>query len=144
MKPGRIIAQDSDIKAVLESSKSIVVLGLSPKPERDSYRVAGYLKENGYQIIPVRPAQKTILGEKAYKSLAEIEKPVDIIDVFRRPDQVMAHAKEAVRLKPKVFWMQQGIENFEAALFLNANGIDVVMNRCIKVDHGRLIKPIKL
>ena len=139
MKIGKIIIEDTEIKAILKEAKTIAVIGLSPKPERDSYHVAKYLKENGYRIIPIRPAQKEILGEKVFGSLDDIKEAVDIIDVFRSPDQVMAHAKEAIRLTPKVFWMQKGIENEEAAQFLTEQGIDVIMNRCIKVAHEELI-----
>jgi predicted CoA-binding protein len=144
VEPGRIITNESLIKEILNASRIIAVLGLSPKPDRDSFRVAKYLKENGYKIIPIRPGQKEILGEAVFKSLDDIDPPVDIIDVFRKPDQIMDHAKEAIRLRPKVFWMQLNIENHDAALFLNANGIDVIMNRCIKVDHERLFKKIPL
>ena len=144
MKTGNIITEPAEIKAILENAKTIAVLGLSPKPGRDSYAVAKYLKENGYRIIPVRPAQKEILGEKAYGSLDDINAPVDIIDVFRSPDQVVGHAKEALRLMPKVFWMQLGIENIEAAKVLTDHGIDVIMNRCIKVDHEELISKNRL
>jgi predicted CoA-binding protein len=111
---------------------------LSPKPERDSYIVAKYLKDNGYKIIPVRPGQKEILGEKAYPSLDAIEEPVDMVNVFRRSEQIPPHAQEAVRIEPRVFWMQLGIENTDAANILNKKGIDVVMNRCIKIEHHRL------
>ena len=138
MKPGRIITRDHEIRNMLETAKGIAILGLSPKPERDSNRVAGYLKDHGYRIIPVRPAQKEILGEKAYRSLNEIKEPVDIVNVFRNPAQIVPHAHEAIRLKPKVFWMQLNIENREAADLLTAAGIDVVMDRCIKVEHERL------
>jgi hypothetical protein len=100
--------------------------------------VAAYLQQHGYRVLPVRPAQAEILGEKAYASLDDIAGPVDIIDVFRSPDQILPHAQEALRLKPKVFWMQEGIENREAAALLTAAGIHVVMNRCIKRDHARL------
>jgi uncharacterized protein len=144
VEPGRIITKEDDIERLLQSVKTIAVLGLSPKPERDSYKVAKYLQENGYRILPVRPGQKEILGEKAYASLDEIDEPVDMIDVFRNPDQVMAHAREALRLKPKVFWMQLGIQHPEAARLLAENGIDVVMNRCTKVDHERLVKKTRL
>ena len=138
MKTGRIITEDDKIRDILKNAKTIAILGLSPKPERDSNRVAGYLKDHGYRIIPVRPAQKQILGEKAYRSLDDIKEPVDIVDVFRNPAQIIPHAHEAIRLKPKVFWMQLNIENREAADLLTAAGIDVVMDRCIKVDHERL------
>ena len=138
MKTGRIITRDEDIRDILNTAKTIAILGLSPKPERDSNRVAGYLKDHGFKIIPVRPAQKEILGETAYKSLDDIKEPVDIIDVFRNPAQIIPHAHEAIRLKPKVFWMQLNIEHREAADLLTAAGIDVVMDRCIEVEHERL------
>jgi predicted CoA-binding protein len=138
MKPGRIIAADEDIKSLLAAAKTIAVVGLSPKPDRDSHQVAAYLQQHGYRVLPVRPAQAEILGEKAHASLDDIAGPVDIIDVFRGSDQILPHAHEALRLKPKAFWMQEGIENREAAALLTAAGIDVVMNRCIKRDHARL------
>lgn len=138
MKTGRIVTANEDIKSLLAAAKTIAVVGLSPKPDRDSYQVAAYLQQHGYRVIPVRPAQAEILGEKAYASLDDIAGPVDIIDVFRSSDQILPHAQEALRLKPKVFWMQEGIENQEAAALLTAAGIDVVMNHCIKRDHARL------
>jgi len=140
MKSGKILKNDKDIKRLLLNSRTIAVLGLSPKPARDSNMVARYLKDQGYKIIPVRPAQKEILGEKAYASLDDIEEPVDIVNVFRNPSQIMPHAGEAVRLMPKVFWMQLNIESYEAAEFLTAAGIDVIMNQCIMVEHDRLCK----
>jgi len=140
MKTGKIIENDRDIKRLLLNSRTIAVLGLSPKPARDSNMVAGYLKEQGYRIIPVRPAQKEILGEKAYASLNDIKEPVDIVNVFRNSSQIMPHAEEALRLKPKVFWMQLNIENHEASELLMAAGIDVVMNKCIMVERERLCR----
>lgn len=134
-KKGTIITSDKQLKSILEVAKKIVVVGLSPKPDRDSNKVAKYLKEKGYQIIPVRPAQKEILGEKAYKSMDDIDGPVDIINVFRNSEQVPQHVDEAIRLGAKVFWMQLGIQNDSAAEKLTDAGIDVVMDRCIKVDH---------
>ena len=138
MKKGKIITEDSEIKHILADSKTIAVLGLSPKPERDSHIVAKYLKEQGYKIIPVRPKQKEILGEKTYSSIEDIKEPVDIVNVFRNSSQIMPHAHEAIRTRPKVFWMQLNIENYEAVELLTKAGIDVIMNRCIRVDHGRL------
>jgi len=140
MKKGKIITDDSSIKEILEKGKSIAILGLSPKPERDSNKVAKYMKEHGYKIFPVRPGQKEILGEKAFASLEEINESVDIINVFRRSEQIMPHAKEALQIKPRIFWMQLGIENQEAAQMLTSAGIDVVMNKCIKIEHDRLCK----
>ena len=140
MKPGKIITDDSDIKDVLENAKTIAILGLSPKPERDSNKVARYLKDHGYRIIPVRPGQEEILGQSAYTTLDDIKENVDIVDVFRNPEQILPHAHEAIRMQPKVFWMQLGIENHKAASLLVNAGIDVVMNKCIKVEHDRLCK----
>ena len=135
MGKGTIITDQNRIDDILRKAKTIAVLGLSPKPERDSNRVARYLQSNGYKIIPVRPAQKEILGEKAYASIEEIEEPVDIVDVFRNSSQVLPHAYEAIRMKPKVFWMQLNVENQEAAELLTQAGIDVIMNKCIKIEH---------
>jgi len=140
LKKGKILTEDTEIKSVLENSKTIAVLGLSPKPERDSNKVAIYLKDKGFKILPVNPTQKEILGEKVYVSLDDINEPVDIIDVFRQSTQVLPHAHEALRLKPKVFWMQLSIENQEAAELLIEAGIDVIMNRCIKIDHAKLFR----
>jgi predicted CoA-binding protein len=140
MKPGKIITKDSDIKDILDNAKTIAILGLSPKPERDSNRVARYLKDHGYRIIPVRPGQQEILGQSAYATLDDIKENVDIVDVFRNPEQILPHTHEAIRMQPKVFWMQLGIENQEAATLLVKAGIDVVMNKCIKIEHDRLCK----
>ena len=140
MKPGKIINDDNIIRHMLINARTIAVVGLSPKPERDSNMVAGYLKDHGYRIIPVRPAQKEILEEKAYSSLDDIDESIDIIDVFRNPAQVMPHAYEALRIKPKLFWMQLGVENQAAAELLAKAGIDVVMNRCIMLEHDRLCR----
>ena len=140
MKSGKIITEISDIKDILENAKTIAILGLSPKPDRDSNRVARYLKDHGYRIIPVRPGQQEILGQSAYATLDDIKENVDIVDVFRNPEQILPHAHEAIRMQPKVFWMQLGIENQEAASLLIEAGIDVVMNKCIKIEHDRLCK----
>ena len=135
-KKGAILTSHRQIKAVLERSRTIAVVGLSPKPERDSHKVSKYMQAHGYTIIPVRPAQNEILGEKAYKTLASVPGPVDIVDVFRKSEDVICHVDEAIAIGCKVFWMQLGIENMEAAKRLTDHGIDVIMNRCIEVDHA--------
>lgn len=140
MKSGKILTDNSEIKRILRDANTIAVVGLSPKPQRDSNMVGRYLKEKGYKVIPVRPAQKEILGEKAYASLDDIEERVDIINVFRNSAEIMPHARMALRLKPKVFWMQLNIKNKEAAEYLVNEGINVVMNSCIKVEHELLIR----
>jgi len=144
MGTGQIITDDHRIHELLNRAKTIAVLGLSPKPDRDSYRVAAYLKDHGYRIMPVRPAQAEILGEKAYPSLDDLPGTVDIVDVFRSAEQILPHAREALRLRPLAFWMQEGIANPEAAGLLTAAGIDVVMDRCIKRDHERLFGDVPL
>lgn len=138
MTTGRMLTTREAIARHLTHATSIAVVGLSPKPDRDSHRVSAYMQDHGYRIIPVRPAQKTILGETAYPSLDDVPGPVDIVNIFRAPKFVMAHAREALRLKPALFWMQEGISHFEAAMMLTEAGIDVVMDRCIMVDHQRL------
>jgi predicted CoA-binding protein len=140
MRPGKITNEDRDIKDILENAKTIAIIGLSPESERESNNVARYLKDQGYRIIPVRPDQEEILGQRVYATLDDINEKVDIVDVFRNPEQVLPHAHEAIRLQPKVFWMQLGIENQKAASLLAKAGIDVVMNRCIKIEHDRLCK----
>jgi hypothetical protein len=144
MRLAQIVTQDSRLAEILREARTIAIVGLSPKPERDSFRVGRYLQLRGYRIIPVRPKQKRILGETAHATLDNLAPPVDIVDLFRRPEQILAHAQEALRLRPKVFWMQEGIEHRPAAELLTAAGIDVVMNRCIKSEHERLFGQIIL
>lgn len=122
---------------ILRQFRTVAVVGLSPKPERDSYKVARFLKEQGFRIIPVNPGQKEILGERCYASLTEIPKPVEIVDVFRRPEAVPEIAEEAIRIGARVFWMQLGIRHDEAARRLGAAGIQVVMDRCIMIEYIR-------
>jgi predicted CoA-binding protein len=139
MAKGRILVFEEDIKAHLESAQRIAVLGLSPKPSRDSHKVGLYLKAHGYTVIPVRPAQAEVIGEKAYPSLLDVPPPVDIVDAFINPARILPLAEDAVKIKPKLFWMQLGVENSAAAELLLEAGIDVIMNRCIKIDHAKLI-----
>jgi len=124
------------ILELLKSSKTIAVVGISSDNEKPSYKVAEYLKKNGYKIIPVNPKYETVLGEKCYKTLSEIKEPIDIVDVFRKKDDILPIAEEALKLKPKIFWMQLGIENETAKKLLEANGIFVVENTCLKVFHS--------
>ncbi|MFZ7128211.1 MAG: CoA-binding protein [Desulfobacterales bacterium] len=144
MARGRILTDEGPIRDHLLAAKTIAVAWVSPKPDRDSHKVAIYLSDNGYRVLPVRPGQKRLLGLPVFRSLADITEPVDIVDVFRNAAHVMEMAKAALLLEPRLVWMQEGIEHFGAALMLNAAGIDVVMNRCIKVDHEQLCRgPIR-
>jgi uncharacterized protein len=137
---------DSYIRGILNTVKTIAMVGISPKENRPSYFAFKYLLERGYRMIPVNPGQagKDILGQKVYARLADIPQPVDMIDVFRAPQYAPAVVAEALALKPRpaVIWMQLGIRNDEAAKLAEDNGLKVVMNRCPKIEYGRLSSEI--
>lgn len=133
------ILNDEEIRKILTETKKIAIVGLSNKPDRDSYKVAKYLQEAGYEIIPVNPVVDEVLGVKAVRSLEELPTSVDLIDVFRRSEETVPVAKMAVKTGAKVFWLQLGIENEEAERIAREGGMEVVMNRCIKIEHARLI-----
>ncbi|HTL47396.1 MAG TPA: CoA-binding protein [Verrucomicrobiae bacterium] len=126
------------IQDILAGAKVIAVVGLSDKPDRDSYHVAQYLQRHGYRIIPVNPAVKEVLGEKAYASLAEVPEKVDVVDIFRKPDAVPPIVDEAIAARAKTVWMQEGIVHPHAAEKARAAGLNVVMDRCILKEHYAL------
>ena len=132
--------KDEEIRDILSSSKNVAVVGISPKEDRPSYLVASYLKSKGYRVFPVRPDGDFILGEKVYHSLSEIpgEINLDVVDIFRKPEDVLPIVEEAVQRGTRVVWMQEGIVNEEAAAKAQKAGLRVVMNRCMKKDHQRL------
>lgn len=123
------------IKAVLQGSRRIAVVGLSPKPDRPSYRVAAYLLRAGYEVVPVNPGHETILGRTCYPDLRSVPGKVDIVNIFRRSELVMPVVREAMEKQVRVIWMQQGIVNREAAALAEKQGITVIMDRCIQIDH---------
>jgi uncharacterized protein len=127
-----------DFKELLENARTIAVVGLSANPLRTSYTVSRYMQNQGYKIIPVNPNIKESLGEKAYASLKDIPVKVDIVNVFRNSPDVPPVADEAIAIKAKVLWMQEGIVNQEAARKAGEAGLKVVMDRCIMVEHARL------
>ncbi|HTT34975.1 MAG TPA: CoA-binding protein [Thermoplasmata archaeon] len=131
---------DDAIRAVLERARTIAVVGLSDKPERDSNEVARYLKAQGYRVVPVNPILSEVLGERSYPSLAAIPAgtPIDIVDIFRRSDQVPPVVDEALARGVGFVWMQLGVENPAAAAAAAARGVPVVMDRCIMQEHRRL------
>jgi predicted CoA-binding protein len=133
--------KDQEIKEVLRSSKTVAVIGISPKEDRPSYGVASYLKSKGYRIIPVRPDGDKILGEKVYHSLTEIprEIEIDVVDIFRKSEDVPPVVDEAIHRRAKVVWMQEGVINQEARAKAEKAGLKVVMDRCMKKDHQRLL-----
>lgn len=124
------------IKEILEGAGNIAVVGLSDNPERTSHMVAQALQERGYRIIPVNPNADTILGEKSYASLSDIPEPVDIVNVFRRSEHTPEVATEAVSIGAKVLWLQLGIASDEAADIARTGGLEVIMDRCIKVEDA--------
>jgi len=137
---------DSYIRGILNTVKTIAMVGISPKDVRPSYFAFKYLLERGYRMIPVNPGQVggDILGRPVYGKLADIPEPIDMVDVFRAPQFALAIVEEALVLKPRpqVIWMQLGIRNDEAAALAEANGLKVVMNRCPKIEYGRLSSEI--
>jgi predicted CoA-binding protein len=125
-----------EIKKIFTEVKTIAIPGLSPKEDKDSHRVAKYLQSQGYKIIPIYPKEETILGEKVYRSLADIKERVDMVDMFRKPavaDEIVNIIKD--RDDVKVLWLQKGIVNNEAAKRAKEMGVRVVQNRCTMVDH---------
>jgi predicted CoA-binding protein len=129
-----------EIVQILRSFKKIAVVGLSPKEERDSHRVAGYLLQHGYEVIPVNPGQKEILGRACYRTLKEIPFEVEVVDLFLNPERVPPVVDQAIEIGAKVVWMQLGIVHNEAARKAREAGIAVVMNRCIKQDLEKLLQ----
>lgn len=127
-----------EIKEILTKYKRIAVVGLSPKEERDSHRVAKYLMEQGYEIIPVNPGQKEILGKECFKTLKDIPFEVDIVDLFLNPTRVPPIVDQAIDIGAKVVWMQLGVVHNEAAKKAKKAGIKVVMNKCIKQEHEKM------
>ena len=125
------------IEATLLSARTVAIVGLSPDPLRASYFIGYYLKRHGYKIVPVNPKEREILGEKSYPSLKDIPFPVDVVDVFRRPDAVPAIARDAVAIGAKALWMQFNVISPEAAKIAEDGGVTVVMDRCMKVEHAR-------
>ena len=127
------------IQRVLHNANTIAIVGLSPNELRASYFVGYYLKRHGYQVIPVNPREKEILGEKSYKSLLEVPTPIDIVNVFRAPDALPAIAEEAVKIRAGSLWCQFGVINEEGARIAEAGGVTVIMDRCLKVEHARYV-----
>jgi predicted CoA-binding protein len=125
------------VRRILRRSKTIAVVGLSAQWHRPSYFAAKYMQEHGYRVIPVNPTYPEILGEKSYPSLRDIPEKVDIVDCFRKSAEIPAIADDAIAIGAKVLWMQLGVENGDARRKAEAAGLEVVENRCVKIEHGR-------
>jgi hypothetical protein len=130
-------ASSEEVRALLKDAHTIAVVGLSDKPDRDSYHVAAYLQKQGYRIIPVNPAVSEVLGEKAYPSLRDVPEKIDVVDIFRRPDAVPAIVEDAIAIGAGAVWMQEGIVHNAAADTARAAGLQVVMNKCLLKEHAQ-------
>lgn len=128
---------DDQIRNIL-SYKNVAVVGMSKNSGKAAHYVPKYLSENGFNIIPVNPTTNEILDKKCYSDVTEVESEIDIVDVFRPSDQVLPVIEEAIKKKPKVIWLQEGIHNAEAEELTRKAGIDVVFNRCMLAEHQRL------
>jgi hypothetical protein len=124
-------------RRILLKNRTLAVVGLSAQWHRPSYFAAKYMQEHGYRVIPVNPSYDTILGEKCYKSVRDIPVPVDIVDCFRKSAEIPAIAEDAIAIGAKVLWMQLGVRNAEARARAEGAGLEVVEDRCVKIEHGR-------
>jgi predicted CoA-binding protein len=131
------VNEPQTIQAILHNAKTIAIVGLSPNDLRASHFVGFYLKRHGYKIIPVNPRADEILGEKSYAALTDIPEHVDVVDVFRAPEAVPEIAREAVAIGAGALWLQYGVISPEGVAIAEEGGLDVVMDRCLKVEHAR-------
>lgn len=132
------VESDDALRDLITGTNTIAVVGLSPRENRDSHRVASYLQQQGFRIIPVNPNADEVLGERSYPSLSDVPEHVDLVDVFRRPEYVPDIAREAVEIGARAIWMQIGVVSEDAARIAGDGGLQVVMDRCLMVEHGRL------
>jgi hypothetical protein len=142
MNPSFDVARYQDpfvIQRALRETKTIAVVGLSSKPLRASHFIGYYLMRHGYRVIPVNPGETEILGEKSYASLRDIPEPVDLVDVFRKPEALPGIARDAVAIGAKTLWCQYNVINEEGARIAEEGGLAVIMDRCIKVEHARYV-----
>jgi len=130
---------DEEVVELLKSAKTVAVVGISHKEDRDSYKVAKYLKEHGYKIIPVNPKYKEVLGEPCYPDLKSIPEKIDVVDIFRNIDAIPGIVDEAISVGAGAVWMQLGLAHNESAEKARQAGLKVVMNKCMKIEHQRLL-----
>ena len=134
--------ETDEVAGILSKYRTVAVVGLSPKEDRASYRVANYLKQQGYRVIPVNPAVKEVLGETSYPDLSTVPESVEIVDIFRRAEDVPQVVEEAIKVGAKVIWMQLGIVNEAAASRAREAGLKVVMDKCMKIEHQAIHAPM--
>lgn len=131
-------AEDRQLRVLLGDARTIAVVGLSSNPDRPSHEVAEYLQRRGYRIVPVNPFETEVLGERAYPSLLDVPVPVDVVNVFRRPEHTPEVARQAVSIGARLLWLQVGVVNDEAYRIATDGGLEVVMGVCIRTESGRL------
>ncbi len=131
-------ATTEEVNEILKCAKTVAVVGISHKEERDSHKVAKYLKEHGYKMIPVNPKYKEVLGETCYPTLKDVPGHIDVVDIFRNVEVIPAIVDEAIAVKADVVWMQLGLVHNEAAEKARQAGLAVVMNKCIKIEHAQM------
>ncbi|MBA4741899.1 MAG: CoA-binding protein [Azoarcus sp.] len=136
-----MIPTDSQLRELLANTRTIAVVGMSPRPERPSHYVAQYMREHGYTIVPVNPGHHEIAGLACYPSLREVPLAIDMVNVFRRAEDTPPIAHEAVAIGAKSLWLQLGIASAESSRIATAGGLEVVMDLCVKVEHARLFEP---
>jgi predicted CoA-binding protein len=134
-----IVDDIAGLRRILMRSRTLAVVGLSAQWYRPSYFAAKYMQDHGYRIIPVNPKYAEVLGQKCYPDLRSVAEPIDIVDCFRKPAEIPAIADDAIAIGANVLWMQLGIVNEDAAQRAVAAGLDVVMNRCVKIEHARIL-----
>ncbi|MFZ5563604.1 MAG: CoA-binding protein [Thermodesulfobacteriota bacterium] len=132
-------ASAEEIEAILKRYKTVAVVGVSHKPERDSHKVAAYLQAAGYRMVPIHPLRKEVLGRTVYPDLMSVPFPVEIVNIFRRPDAVEPVVDQAIAAGARVVWMQLGIVNHRAAQKAAAAGLGVIMDKCIQVEHMKMV-----
>ena len=134
-----IVDDIAGLRRILTEQRTIAVVGLSAQWHRPSYFAAKYMQDHGYRVIPVNPNYREVLGERCYPGLADIDEPIGIVDCFRKPAEMPAIAREAVEIHAKVLWMQLGIVSDEAEKIATDAGLAVVANRCVKIEHARIL-----
>ncbi len=135
----RMNNDSAHLRHILASCRAIAVVGLSADASRPSHGVARYLQQHGYRIVPVNPRYEAVLGERCYARLADIPYPIDLVDVFRRTEDVLPIAQQAIAIGAKCLWQQLGIMNLEADRLARKAGLDSVMDRCVEIEHAHLL-----
>jgi uncharacterized protein len=130
---------DEEIRQIFEGAKTVAIVGISDRPERESFRVGSFLMQQGYRVLPINPNVDQILGLRVLPSLRDVDEPVDIVDIFRRSEAVLPVVEDAIAVGAKVIWMQEGVVNEEAARRAEDAGLQVVMDRCVRTEYKRLM-----